>query len=144
MSLADRLKIARESLGKGQKEMAGLCNASYRMWQAYESGENQPKAEVIESLVKLGFNANWLLAGEGEMKRGGTGGYVANGNVEKPMEAPEIDVRIQHLYSAFRGDIHKLMVATILVDMTTGEVDALSAWMKDNVTIKERGLLNKG
>lgn len=68
MTLGDRLKIARESIGKGQKEMAALCNASYRMWQAYESGENQPKADVIEALVKSGFNANWLLSGEGEMR----------------------------------------------------------------------------
>ena len=72
MSLGERMKIARESTGKGQKEMAQLCNASYRMWQAYEVNDNQPKAEVIESLVKLGFNANWLLTGEGEMKRGTT------------------------------------------------------------------------
>ena len=40
------------------------------MWQAYEVGDNQPSVKVIESLVKLGFNANWLLTGEGEMKRG--------------------------------------------------------------------------
>lgn len=70
MSLTDRLKMARESMGKGQKEMAQACDASYRMWQAYEVGDNQPSVKVIEALVRLGFNANWLLTGEGEMRRG--------------------------------------------------------------------------
>lgn len=70
MNLADRLKIARESIGKGQKDMAQLCHASYRTWQGYEAGETQPNAKAFEALAKLGFNTNWLLTGEGEMKRG--------------------------------------------------------------------------
>jgi hypothetical protein len=38
------------------------------------AGHGYPGGKVFESLVKLGFNANWLLTGEGEMKRGETGG----------------------------------------------------------------------
>ncbi len=70
MTLADRLKIARDSIGKSQKDMASLCHASYRTWQGYEAGETPPTAKTIEALVQLGFNANWLLTGTGEMKLG--------------------------------------------------------------------------
>jgi transcriptional regulator with XRE-family HTH domain len=68
MPLSSRLKIARESLGKSQKEIAALTGASYRAWQGYENGENQPGAKVIEALAKLGINANWLLTGKGSVQ----------------------------------------------------------------------------
>jgi phage repressor protein C with HTH and peptisase S24 domain len=70
MSLAERLKTARESMGIGQKEMAAQCHASYRTWQGYEAGETPPTAKTIEALVRLGFNANWLMTGDGDMKAG--------------------------------------------------------------------------
>ena len=69
MSVSDRLKIARESTGKSQREMADQLGTSFRAWQDYEAGKNFPGGKVFESLVKLGFNANWLLTGEGEMRR---------------------------------------------------------------------------
>ena len=70
MTLSERLKAAREHLGKSQKEIAALAGASYRAWQGYENGENQPGAKVIEAVAKLGIDANWLLTGEGLMLRG--------------------------------------------------------------------------
>ena len=83
MSLAERLKIAREHLGKSQKDIAALAGASYRAWQGYENGENQPGAKVIEALAKLGINANWLLTGEGsiEKEKGSGISQHASGNV---------------------------------------------------------------
>lgn len=71
MSVSERLKAIRDELGKTQKEMAVLTGISYRTWQNYEDGVNSPGWDACEALVKLGFNANWLLTGEGEM-RGGT------------------------------------------------------------------------
>jgi len=88
MPLSERLKIARESIGKNQKEMAQLCGASYRSWQGYEAGETPPKAENIEALVKLGFNANWLLTGEGEMRRNGAGAPQEPGGSPSAALAP--------------------------------------------------------
>lgn len=70
MSVTDRLKNIRGQLGKSQKEMAALLGISYRTYENYEKGLNSPNWDVCESLVKLGFNANWLLTGEGEMRRG--------------------------------------------------------------------------
>lgn len=81
MGLAERLKEARESTGKSQKEMASIAGASYRAWQGYETGENQPPTKVLEALALAGFNAAWLLTGEGPMR--GDAGKIsqsANGN----------------------------------------------------------------
>lgn len=73
MQIGDRLKIAREAIEKNQKEAAAICDVSYRAWQGYETGENQPGAKVFDALVNLGFDANWLLSGIGNMWRPGYG-----------------------------------------------------------------------
>lgn len=70
MSLPLRLKIIRTNLGKSQKAMAEELGKTTRSWQVYEEGKSVPGGEVFEALVKLGFDANWILTGEGEMKRG--------------------------------------------------------------------------
>jgi transcriptional regulator with XRE-family HTH domain len=70
MSLAERLKQVRESLGYTQKEMAKAVSVILQTWQVYEAGKSVPGGNVLESLARLGFNVNWILTGEGEMKRG--------------------------------------------------------------------------
>jgi transcriptional regulator with XRE-family HTH domain len=69
MSLADRLKQARSSLHKEQKELAAMLGISFRSWQDYELGKSVPGGKVFEALVNHGLNANWLLVGEGPMMR---------------------------------------------------------------------------
>jgi phage repressor protein C with HTH and peptisase S24 domain len=65
MSLAERLKKARNLMGMDQQSMANFLGVGYRSWQVYESGKSTPGSQVIEVLVtKAGFNANWILAGE--------------------------------------------------------------------------------
>jgi transcriptional regulator with XRE-family HTH domain len=68
LTLAYHLKKIRENLGKSQKEMASHIGISFRAWQGYELGKNAPGSAVIKELVKLGYNANWVLTGEGKMK----------------------------------------------------------------------------
>lgn len=68
MSVSVRLKTIREVMGKTQKQMAEITGISYRTWQNYEDGVNSPGWDACEALVKLGFNANWLLTGEGAIK----------------------------------------------------------------------------
>jgi transcriptional regulator with XRE-family HTH domain len=68
MSIAKRLKNIRKSLGKNQEEMAASLGISYPSWQGYEQGKNIPGGVVIEALVKKGFNANWILTGNGTMR----------------------------------------------------------------------------
>jgi phage repressor protein C with HTH and peptisase S24 domain len=79
MSLAERLKTARESMGFEQKKLADQLGISFRSWQDYELGKSVPGGKVFEALVKAGFNANWLLTGDGEMKRGDTAYPLADG-----------------------------------------------------------------
>jgi len=71
MELSDRIKLVRESLGKSQKDMALLIDSSLSAVQGYESGRQFPGGKVLEALARMGFNVNWLLTGDGEMK-----GYV--------------------------------------------------------------------
>lgn len=70
MDLAERLKAARNFTGKEQKEIAKQLGISFRSWQDYELGKSVPGGKVFESLTRIGFNANWLLTGEGEMLQG--------------------------------------------------------------------------
>lgn len=69
MSASERLKSVRDSLGKTQKEMAALLGLSYRTYQNYEDGVNNPGWDACEGIVRLGFNANWFLTGNGPMRR---------------------------------------------------------------------------
>lgn len=65
--LSDRLKQAREHLKLNQEEMADLVGMKRRGYQDIEQ-RGTAKADVIARLVeKKGFNANWLLTGDGPM-----------------------------------------------------------------------------
>lgn len=75
MSLGKRLKQARESLGYSQKEMAEKINSYPQTWRVYESDKSVPGGNVLEALSRLGFSVDWLLTGEGEMKRDSSGGW---------------------------------------------------------------------
>lgn len=68
MDIASRLKSLRESLELSQREMAKKLEISLGGLQSYESGKSVPGGNVLEALARLGFNVNWLLTGEGEMK----------------------------------------------------------------------------
>ncbi|MEA3548589.1 MAG: helix-turn-helix transcriptional regulator [Thermodesulfobacteriota bacterium] len=61
MPVADKLKIARKSLGKNQKEMAKAVEIAHRSWQGYEQGVNFPGGKVFAALAELGFNTNWFF-----------------------------------------------------------------------------------
>lgn len=65
----ERLKIARESIGKTQKEFADMLGVTYRTYQPYEIGDSKPGYKACEALTRLGFDPTWLLTGEGHMRR---------------------------------------------------------------------------
>lgn len=83
MTPAERLKKIRGD--KSQKEMAALLGINYRTYENYEKGLNDPSWSACEAIAKLGFNANWLLTGEGEMRRGAVeyplGETLKNGDI---------------------------------------------------------------
>lgn len=70
MRLAERLKLIREDLGYTQKVMANTLNCSLSALQFYEAGSSVPGGNVLEALARQGFNVNWILTGEEEMRRG--------------------------------------------------------------------------
>lgn len=61
MSFAHKLKLARNSLGKSQQQMAELLGISKRGWQTYENGSSIPGGRVLRQLAELGFNINWFF-----------------------------------------------------------------------------------
>lgn len=69
-TVAERIKIVRDSLGESQKEFAKAIDISLPALQGYEAGISYPGGKVFESLIRRGFNANWLLAGVGSMRGG--------------------------------------------------------------------------
>ena len=66
--LGPRFEQIRESLGKSQLKMSALLKIGRNAWQNYERGRNVPGGRVIASLAQRGFNAHWILTGEGEMR----------------------------------------------------------------------------
>ena len=60
----DRMRSVRMRLHKTQPEMDHLLGIGKKSWQRYESGV-KPGSLVIAKLVHLGFDANWILTGQG-------------------------------------------------------------------------------
>jgi len=61
--LAARLKHIRA--GRTLPEMAEVLDVSSRTVSNYESGLRAPDAWALACLVTEGWNANWILSGEG-------------------------------------------------------------------------------
>lgn len=70
MSIGDRLRAIRHSWNFSADEMAKQNGVSRRTWESYERNESAPKSTVLEALVAKGIGPNWLLTGEGTMRRG--------------------------------------------------------------------------
>jgi len=68
--MGQRLIEIRKNLGVTQKEFAERLGVSLGSVQGYEYGKI-PKGEVLKSLLDLGYDVNWLLSGQGHMKRNG-------------------------------------------------------------------------
>lgn len=77
MALSDRLKQVRSTTGDTQKNFAKSIGVSARAWQGYEDGDNVPGGNVLEALARLGFSSDWILTGEGSMRKGEGGGEGA-------------------------------------------------------------------
>jgi len=69
VSFADRLRKVRDLLEVSQQKLASQLGISKTAWQGYELGKNEPGSGVIKELVNLGFNANWILTGEGLIRK---------------------------------------------------------------------------
>lgn len=70
MSLKNRLEAIRKELGnlsqKGASEVFGLGENT---WAVYERRSKLPQDDVLEKLSERGFSIDWLISGDGSMKR---------------------------------------------------------------------------
>lgn len=67
MEIQDRFKEIRVYLGLSQPEMSERVGLSRNAWQTYELGKSAPGTSVYQILLKMGFSANWIMAGVGDM-----------------------------------------------------------------------------
>lgn len=67
MRFGKRLKIARETLGKTQVEMATILGVSRRGWQTYEDDKSVSGGKVFVALANIGFNTNWFFIDDAPM-----------------------------------------------------------------------------
>ncbi len=86
MGINDRLKLVLDSLGLKISEASEKTGVPYRSWQNYLSGAREPKAEALTLIcTRLGIYSDWLLTGEGPMRRG-EDGTAAPASAESPRE----------------------------------------------------------
>jgi SOS-response transcriptional repressor LexA len=97
MTVGDRLKEARQSLGLKQTEIANILGINSNFLSNIERGAKSPSKKLIETLSSAyKINANWLLTGEGDMFVGGT------------------SIKEDPLIKEFEDRIHKLIKKDIL------------------------------
>ncbi|MDC8804257.1 helix-turn-helix transcriptional regulator [Halomonas pacifica] len=77
-----RLKLIRGELS--QAAFADKVGVHKNTLGGYERGERSPDAEILRALVGLGYNANWVLTGEGPERLTALGdAYTGVGEPEK-------------------------------------------------------------
>jgi transcriptional regulator with XRE-family HTH domain len=66
--LAERLRAIREDLygEQGGQFLADDLGIPLRTWLNYECGVAMPAHDVLQLIVLVGINPNWLLTGQGE------------------------------------------------------------------------------
>ncbi len=70
MNVSDRIKIIYETDFSSQDEFAKMTGVSRTSVNMYINNKKVPSFTFIENLYKIGYNINWLLSGDGFMKRG--------------------------------------------------------------------------
>jgi transcriptional regulator with XRE-family HTH domain len=71
VTVAARLVQIRRFLGLSQKDMGKRVGVSGTTWQNYELENASPNAHVLAHLSGEGFDMNWVLTGQGDMRGGG-------------------------------------------------------------------------
>lgn len=73
MGIGERLRGVRNDLGETQKSMSKRLGLGESTWQGYELRDKAPSGEVLEALIAEGFDANWILTGQGRIRLSGPG-----------------------------------------------------------------------
>lgn len=100
MGIKDRLRIVIDTLGLKISEASEMSGVPYRSWQNYLSGLREPNAEALTMIcTRLGIHADWLLTGEGPMRRD----EAAPITTTEPPAAPGISPREAAMLELFRS-----------------------------------------
>lgn len=71
------MKVIRNDLSLGQMDAAKRFGVGISTWQRFEAGAGI-KDDVLRALAEEGYNINWLLTGEGPMRRSEIEGIPAD------------------------------------------------------------------
>lgn len=69
MTLSARLRSIRQHLKLNQDAMTERFRLGVGAWKRLELEGRAPKGDVLAQLVEMGFSADWLLTGDGQMLR---------------------------------------------------------------------------
>ncbi|MGV6473551.1 helix-turn-helix domain-containing protein [Azotobacter vinelandii] len=73
MGIGERIKTAVESMGLSLKQAAVKCEIPYSSLQNWVGGHREPRPDALITIgSRLGISIDWLLTGEGPMRRGET------------------------------------------------------------------------
>nr|WP_137118277.1 helix-turn-helix transcriptional regulator [Azospirillum argentinense] len=67
--VGDRLAAIRKALGETQKTMGTRMGVGTNTWPSLERDGRLPKTETLIKIAEAGFSIDWLVTGEGVMKR---------------------------------------------------------------------------
>lgn len=81
--------------GKTLPEMAKVMGVSPRTYSYYEQGERVPDGEALASLVLEGWNANWLLTGEGPERLADSGSVTESPSGSQPLRDDFLTIALE-------------------------------------------------
>ena len=88
-SIGQRIKLARESAGLKQSDLADRAGTQWQQVSRWERDQATPRAKAVRALCDaLGVSPQWLLSGEGPMYSSPLEAY-ARGVPELPSRAAE-------------------------------------------------------
>jgi transcriptional regulator with XRE-family HTH domain len=130
-AVAERLLKLRESLRKTQKGMSDLLDLGESTWQRLELKGHIPRGDTLQRLIELGFNTNWILAGQGPMRAGdqqpdGAGEQPSPIVPADPALSARIAAAIDIVYREERVELAPINLAALAIDKYQ-KIRALSA-----------------
>lgn len=122
MSVQSRLKQIRKSRELNQEEFANILGVSKNSCQRYETGEREIKYAVLEKINKMGYNVNWLISGEGNMKVGDRKYDLSNKD--------KITINKEHVYDVVAMKTIKNHLDKILPEKKKKAIDVIIQILK--------------
>ena len=110
MTLAMRIKQARDEAGLSQAALGKACGVSRNAVSQWESGETRPaSARLLKIAAVTGMDAEWLLAGRGNMgKTPPKGDEASMEDYHRTVAMSEFDAKVGAGGGTNIEDVHKV------------------------------------